>query len=301
MIDRRIFIGTAAALAVLVQVLGTRYAVAEAYDVSGVAVDPALAERVPTKIREAGMFAIGSDNAYAPWEYLAGQDGQTPEGIDVDLANAIGAKLGVKAEFQTSSFDAIIPSLGSKYDLGISAFTITNERMKTVNFINYVESGALWAAKVGNPTGFDPADLCGRMLAIQTGTFFMDEINKEDEACKKAGKKPIEILPFSVQTEALTRVAAGGADATVGGDAMIGYAALQSRGTLETVKPAPGALGGTGLVGIAVVKSDEQLTQLIADTLNALMKDGTYKAILDHWGVGSLAVDSAAVNPSVKE
>ena len=228
-------------------------------------------------------------------------DGQTPEGIDVDLAKAIGATLGLEIDFQTSAFDAIIPSLGSKFDLGVSAFTITNARMEVVNFINYVESGSLWAVQAGNPSGFDPADVCGRLIAVQSGTFHEEVVNKESDACVAAGKEAIELLPFGVQTEALTRVAAGGADATIGGDAMIGYAAVQSRGTLETLPPADGTLAGRGLVGIAVVKSDQALTQLIADTLTKLMKDGTYKAILDHWGVGSMAVESATINPTVDE
>jgi polar amino acid transport system substrate-binding protein len=42
------------------------------------------------------------------------------------------------------------------------------------------------------------------------------------------------------------------------------------------------------------------LTGLIADTINALIADGTYKALLDTWGIGSAIVDKALVNPEVK-
>lgn len=273
---------------------------AQGYDTSSVKVDPALASRLPAKIKSGGVITIGSDTAYAPWEFLSEKDGQTPEGIDVDLATALGRKLGIKISFQTSAFDAILPALGTKYDLGISAFTITNERMKAVNFVSYSDTGSLWAVKAGNPTGFDPANPCGRKIAVQSGSWQEKAIIEEGNACKTAGKAAIEILPFGKQAEALTRVAAGGADATVSGSATIGYAAKQSRGRLETLPSTTGPLSKRGLNGIAVAKADHELTQLVADTINALIADGTYQAILDSWGVGSVAVKNAVVNPEVK-
>jgi polar amino acid transport system substrate-binding protein len=272
-------------------------ALAEGFDTSGIVANAELSARVPAHIREAGKFAIGSDNAYAPWEYLAGEDGQTPVGIDVDLAKAIGAKLGLDADFQTSAFDAIIPSLGAKYDLGISAFSITKERMNVVNFVSYFRSSSLWAVQTGNPTGFNPEDICGTHLALQSGTWHEEEVIKASEACVAAGKAAIEVLPFGLQTEALTRVAAGGADATISGDSQIALAAKQSQGALETL-PAFGVLGESGLNGIAVPKADMELTQLIADTLNELIAEGTYAALLAEWGL-TLTVEKAEINPAV--
>jgi polar amino acid transport system substrate-binding protein len=273
---------------------------AEGFDTSGIKVDDALASRLSEKIKSAGTLTIGSDTAYAPWEFLSEKDGQTPEGIDVDIANAIGKKLGVKIDYQTSAFEAILPSLGSKFDLGISAFTITNERMKAVNFVSYADTGDMWAVKAGNPTKFDPNDLCGRKIAVQSGTYHEKAIIKESETCKAAGKVEIEVLPFAKQPESLTRVAAGGADATVSGEAGIGYAAKQSNGALETIEPVAGAFGDHGPNGIAVAKSDTALAELVADTINALIADGTYKSLLDTWGIGSTIVDKALVNPEVK-
>jgi polar amino acid transport system substrate-binding protein len=287
-------------IAVLAVTATTCIASAEGYDTSSIKVEEALAARLPEKIKSAGVLTIGSDTAYAPWEFLSDKDGQTPEGIDVDIANAIGRKLGVRIEFQTSAFEAILPALGTKYDLGVSAFSVTNERMKAVNFVSYADTGDMWAVKAGNPTKFDPNDLCGRKIAVQSGTYHEKAIVKENETCKSAGKAEIEILPFSKQPEALTRVAAGGADASISGEAGIGYAAKQSNGALETVKPVAGAFGDHGPNGIAVAKSDLDLTGLIADTINALIADGTYKALLDTWGIGSAIVDKALVNPEVK-
>lgn len=272
-------------------------ALADGFDTSGISVNPALAARLPAKIKEAGVLTIGSDTAYAPWEYLSEKDGQTPEGIDVDIAKAIGRKLGVKVDFQTAAFDAIIPALGTKYDLGISAFSVTNERMKVVNFVNYFLSTSLWAVKKGNPTGFDPKDICGTHLAIQSGTWHEETIVKINEECASAGKPAITMLPFGLQTEALTRVAAGGADATVSGDSQIALAAKHSEGTLETL-PAFGVLGESGPNGIAVAKADMELTQLISDTMNDLLADGTYAKLMAEWGL-TVTIKEANINPKV--
>ncbi|MBX9456889.1 MAG: ABC transporter substrate-binding protein [Rhizobium sp.] len=288
-------------LVAVLALAATTYVVsAENFDTSGIKADDALAARLPEKIKAAGVLTIGSDTAYAPWEYLSEKDGQTPEGIDVDIADAIGKKLSVKIDFQTSAFDAILPALGTKFDLGISAFSITAERMEAVNFVSYADTGDLWAVKAGNPTGFDPADPCGHKIAIQSGSYHEKAIRKENDRCKSDGKADIEIIPFATQPETLTRVAIGGADATVSGEAGIGYASKQSNGALETMKAETGPFSDHGPNGIAVAKSDMALTQLIADTINALIADGTYKAILDNWGIGSTIVDKVEVNPKAR-
>lgn len=272
---------------------------AQMYDTASVKIDQALADRLPEKMKTAGELTIGSDTAYAPWEFLSEKDGQTPEGIDVDIAKAIGNRLGVKINYQTSAFDAILPALGAKYDLGISAFSITNERMKVVNFVSYTETGSLWAVQVGNPTNFDPTDICGRKIAIMSGTYQERQVNALNEECKGAGKPVAELVPFKSLPEALTRLRAGGAEAMVSGEAGIGYAKTQS-GQFDTIRPTTGQLSRRGPNGIAVAKNDMAITELIRDTINSLIEDGTYKRILDAWGVGSTMIEKATINPDVK-
>ncbi len=95
-----------------------------------------------------------SSTSYAPAEFLA-EDGKTPVGYDVDLSNALAKVLGLKADQQVSKFDLIIPAVGSKYDVGISSFTITPERMDAVDFVSFYKAGSTWVTKKGNPTNVD--------------------------------------------------------------------------------------------------------------------------------------------------
>lgn len=262
--------------------------------------DPALAAKLPEHIAKAGVLVVGSDTAYAPWEYISEKDGKTPEGIDVDIAEAMAKTLGLKLDFRTAAFDGILPALGAKYDLGISAFSISNERLRAVNFVSYSQTGALWAVKAGNPKAFKPDELCGRKVAIQSGSYFQRLLQDENQACVSAGKPEIEMIPFATQAEALTRVAADGADATVSGSATIGYAAKQSNGRLQTMRPA-GKLGGFGLNGIAIAKKDTALTELVAEVTNKLIADGVYKEIYGMWGIDDSNIPVAEINPKVKD
>jgi polar amino acid transport system substrate-binding protein len=284
--------------ALLVQSTLGGVALAQTFDASRIEVDKELAERVPDKVRQTGVLVGGSDNDYAPWEYLAGADGQTPEGIDIDIGNAIAARLGLKYESRTAQFTTILPALGTNYDVGMSAFSITEERKKVVNFVSYAETGNEWVIKAGNPTGFDPKNVCGRQIAVQSGSRHEEKLMEVNKGCLDGDHKEMAILPFKTQTEAVTRVATGGADATITGSATALYAAFKSNKTLETIRPVGEELNVRGLNGIAIAKKDEALTELLADTLTTLIKDGTYNAILDSWGMAAVGVEKAEINPA---
>ena len=90
------------------------------------AVDEALAAKVPDAVKSDGKIVIGTDSSYPPNEFLD-TDGKTVVGWDVDLFNAVAAKLGLKTEYESAVFDAIIPGLQSgKYEAGVSSFTVND-------------------------------------------------------------------------------------------------------------------------------------------------------------------------------
>src|SRR6266542_6245685 len=124
-------------------------------------VDQALAAKVPAAIKSDGKILIGTDSSYAPSEILD-TDGKTVIGFDVDLFNAAAAKLGLKTGWQSAEFAAIIPGVQSgKYEIGVSSFTINDERKQQVNMVSYFSAGTQWGTKKGNPTGIQPDNACG--------------------------------------------------------------------------------------------------------------------------------------------
>ena len=181
------------------------------YDVSGVKKDDAIAKMLPDYVTKDGKLTIGMDTSYAPAEFLAA-DGKTPVGFDVDIVKALAKTFGLEADPQTSNFDSIIPSIGSKYDIGVSSFTITPERMKAVDFVSMFKAGSTWVVKKGNPGKIDTSDLCGLKIAVQTGTTQEEEVNKGAEQCKADNKLDIQILSNKLQTDVTTNVVTGKAD-----------------------------------------------------------------------------------------
>lgn len=265
------------------------------YDVSGVKKDDAIAKMLPDYVTKDGKLTIGTNPSYAPAEFLDA-DGKTQIGYDMDLARAMGNIFGLETEIVSSNFDTIIPAIGSKYDLGIAAFTITKDRMESVDFVSYFTAGMGYAVAAGNPKNVDENDLCGLNVAVETGTVEEEAINKTAKQCKADGKKDITIQSSKQQTDATTAVVTGKADVFFADSPVVGYAIAQTDGQLEQLgkdfDEVPNA--------IAIKKGDSQTTEAVQKAMQKLMDDGTYTKILQHWGVESGALDKAEINPAVE-
>ena len=263
------------------------------YDVSSIVKDDTIAALVPEDVAEGGDLSVGMELSYAPAEFLA-EDGKTPVGYDVDLAKALGRVLGLETKIVSSSFDTIVPSVGAKYDLGITAMTINEERMEAVDFVSYYKAGSTWAVAKGNPNKVDIANLCGLKIAVQTGTVQEEEANAAAEQCEADGRDKVEVLSYDLQTDAATNVVTGKADAFYADSPVAGYAISQTDGALEALDENEGAVKQ----GIAIKKGDSAMAEAVQKAMQKLMDDGDYMKILKHWGVESGALDKAEINPT---
>jgi polar amino acid transport system substrate-binding protein len=257
-------------------------------------VDEALAAKVPDEIKSDGKVLIGTDASYAPNEFLD-TDGKTVIGFDVDLFNAVAAKLGLETEWQSATFDAIIPGVQSgKYEMGISSFTINDERKEQVNMTSYFSAGTQWATKKGNPAGVQPDDACGKKIAVQTNTVQdTEDLPKRDKACKAAGKPAITVDRYQRQDQATAAVVSGKDDAMLADSPVAAYAVEQTNGQLELL----GDIYDAAPYGYVIEKDQTEFAQAVADAVAALISDGTYKTILEKWGVEAGAITDPTVNP----
>jgi polar amino acid transport system substrate-binding protein len=249
---------------------------------------------VPAAIKTAGVLNIASDASYAPNEFFD-TDGKTIIGMDVALGKAIATKLGLKANFQNVTFDNIIPGLaGGKYDLGMSSFTDTKEREKTVDFVTYFSAGESLIVPKGNPKGVTGPDLtlCGLTIAVEKGTTEESEIPALSKACTDGGKKAVKALSSDDQNAANLALTSGRADVGSSDSPVAEYAVKQSSGALEIA----GKSYEDAPYGIALPKNDGQLAQAVQGALAALIADGSYKTILTTWGVADGAITTPAIN-----
>jgi polar amino acid transport system substrate-binding protein len=254
-------------------------------------VDAALAAKVPAAIKSKGTIVIGTDATYAPSEFLD-TDGKTIIGFDVDLFKAVAGKLGLKTDFQSAKFDDIIPGVSSgKYDIGVSSFTINADREKEVTMVSYFAAGTQWAQKSGGAV--DPANACGKKVAVQTGTVQVDDVTDRSKKCTDAGKPAITIEQYQAQSDATAAVVSGKDDAMLADSPVVAYAVKQAPGLAVL-----GDIYDSAPYGYALPKAATDFGQAIADAVKALIADGTYKSILDKWGVTGGAITSPAVNPT---
>ncbi|QJW35405.1 ABC transporter substrate-binding protein [Cellulosimicrobium protaetiae] len=267
---------------------------APSFDPSTIEVDEAAAALLPEDIASAGTLTVGSNLEYAPAEFVD-TDGQTPIGFDIDVIKAVGATLGLEVDVQSADFPAIIPALGTKFDAGISSFTITEERMQESNMISFLSAGSAYAVASGNPDDIDPSSLCGLTVAVQTGTIQDEDIAVQSQACTDAGEEEIDILQYDSQADATTNLVGGKAQVMYADSPVVGYAIEQTGDQIEQL----GDVFDSAPQGIVVAKDATDLAAAIQAALQSLMDSGQLVEVLDGWGSGDAALDTAEINPSV--
>jgi polar amino acid transport system substrate-binding protein len=256
-------------------------------------VDAALAAKVPAAIKADGKIVVGTDSTYAPNEFLAA-DGRTIQGFDVDVFNAVAAKLGLTAQFVTAPFDNIIPSVGSgKYEIGVSSFTVNAERKKVVDMVGYFQAGTQWGTKTGNPAKVDPDNACGKKIAVQKSTVQVDDVTARSKKCTDAGRPKITIDQYQGQDEATAAVVSNKDDAMLADSPIVAYAVKQTNEQLELL----GSIYDSAPYGYVVKKGQGEFAQALADALRAIITDGSYTAALKKWGVEQGAITDPKVNP----
>ncbi len=257
-------------------------------------VDKAAVALLPAKFKSAGKLVVGVDATYPPNE--SKDAAGNPMGWDIDLANAMAAKLGLTIDWKVAGFDSILPAItAGTMDLGVSSFTDNVAREKQVDFVNYYTAGILWASPAGKTV--DPANACGLTVIVQSTTVEdTDEIPAKSAACVKAGKPAIKTLKFAAQDEGTNALILGRADAMSADSPITEYAVAHSGGKLQVA----GTSFDVAPYGIAVAKNSGGLDKAVQAAMQSLVDDGTYKKILDKWGVASGAISTITINAASK-
>jgi polar amino acid transport system substrate-binding protein len=257
--------------------------------------NPKIARPVPASLRDKGTLTVASDATYAPMELVA-RNAKTVIGVDADLAKALGQVLGLKLKVVNATFATIIPGLQSgKYDLGMSSFTATKKRQKVVDFVTYFSAGTSFYVKAsGGPAIHGLADLCGRTVAVENGTTQLDDATAQNAKCKKGGKSAVKISAFPDQNAANLALSSGRADVGMADSPVAAYIVEQSHGQFKL----SGKSYGTAPYGIALPKHNG-MAKPVLHAVQALMKNGTYKAILKKWGVQGGAISNPKINGAI--
>ncbi|HZO72617.1 MAG TPA: ABC transporter substrate-binding protein [Ktedonobacteraceae bacterium] len=234
-----------------------------------------------------GVLTVGSDTTYPPQEYIDTATHQAA-GFDVDLISAIANKMGLKAQVVTAPFDSIIQSLAAKrFDVVISAVSITPVRQKQADFVPYFNAGESLLVQQGNPKNIKgTADLCGLDVGVQNGTIEQTDLQTASDACKKAGKPEINMTVLQDQTAVIQLLQTNRVVATYQDSPVTDYYLKQNPGRFEV----GGSVVSAAPEGIVIRKGDTAMFNAVQSAFNTLKSDGTYRSLINKWGLTNEAI-----------
>lgn len=265
----------------------------DAEQASAVGVDPAAAAAVPEAIKRKGSLTVPMATFYPPNEFLDA-DGKTIIGMGPDLARAIGDRMGVKTSLKSVDFDTILPDLvDGDYDMAVSSFTITDEREAQADMVSYFRAGSGFFSNADARTDIAGIqDLCGKSVALASGVVQVDDAKRQSDECVSNGDKPVEVVEFDTQAEAVDAVRNNDVQLGIADSPVAAYLVKQSGGALAKV----GEDYGLAPYGV-LVNRDSGLAPAVQLAVQSLIDDGTYADILARWGQESGAVARSRLNP----
>ncbi|MBX3058032.1 MAG: amino acid ABC transporter substrate-binding protein [Anaerolineae bacterium] len=224
------------------------------------------------RVQETGVLKVGLDPTYPPFEAA---DANGVFGLDVDLANALAADMGVQTEFVLFGYDGLYDALATgQVDVLISALVVAPERTKDFAYSTpYFNAGEILIVRQDEDNIGRMEDLHGRTLAVELGAL------GHVEATTWAKRLPnLTIVPYPTADEALTAVSHQEADAALV-DAISGRLFLQQTEGLKrtavpiTVEP----------FALVTRIGDRRLLSELNNSLARLQTNGNLDEITNHW------------------
>ncbi len=232
---------------------------------------PAGADELAS-IRESGKLSAAMSGQYPPFSMIDEQNQLV--GFDVDIANEIATRLGVKGEALTTAWDGIIPGLlAKKYDSIVGSMAITEERQKVVDFVGpyYRDGRGIFVLNDSTVKGLD--DLKGKTLGVTLG-------ETHEKWARETGGWTIRT--YKGLPELVMELKAGRVDAVVV-DYIALLAVIKETGDPIHMLDIPDIEGASVGIGIAIRKDNPELKAAMQKALDDMMADGTYETIATKW------------------
>ncbi len=233
----------------------------------------ALALALPVAAQD--KLRIATEGAYAPWNFKDASGALV--GWDIDITNALCAKMKVQCEIVAQEWDGIIPGLlAKKYDMIVAGMSMTPKRREQVEFTRkYKDVVSRFVAKKGSIADTSPAGMKGKRIGVQRGA-------AQRTWLEASGYDKTATLVFydSVQGPELDLVA-GRIDAMVGNEVsyFIGFLKRPEGKDFDFAGPQlTGGVLGDG-AGIAIRKDDTALRDRLNKAIDEIIADGSYETI----------------------
>ncbi|WP_294639181.1 ABC transporter substrate-binding protein [uncultured Aquabacterium sp.] len=215
-------------------------------------------------IKKDGKIVVATEGQFPPFNYF---QGTKLTGFEVELAELVVQKMGLGIEWKVLGFDALLAGLRQdRWDLVIASHGVTEERAKAVTFANphYCSGGQVVALDPAIRTG---ADLAGKVVAVQTGTTYLESVKK------LPGIK--EVKNFPKDTDARTALLSHRVDAWVSDR----FVAKQALAAAPNAGMKAGDMVFIERIAAAVAKGNQSVAAGYNKALAEVMADGSYTAL----------------------
>jgi len=238
----------------------------------GAALSPAVAADRLSEIKQRGTLKVGLEGTYPPFNYQDEQGNLV--GFEVDVANALAAKLGLKAEFQPTKWDGILAALDSgRFDLIANQVTVTPERKAKFDFTApYTVSGIQIITRKENQGKIaTPADFAGRKIGVVLGTNY--------EQWLRANAPQADVRTYDDDPTRNQDLRVGRIDAVINDRLIVPNLLKQYGGDLVS----SGEPFAKQLQAIAIRKGNPQFLAALNQAFDSLRKEGTLARISEKW------------------
>jgi polar amino acid transport system substrate-binding protein len=257
-----------------------------------------IAAEVPEAIRRRGTLIVTGDANSAPPLRFYADDDKTMIGIETDFAYLVADILGLRVDLRSADWAQNFVKVDSgEVDAFISNVTVTEERKDKFDFATYrldnvafeVRRSLDWKVKGAR-------DIAGKTIGVGSGTNQEALLVQWNEQNVAAGLPAADLKYFQQTTGYYLALASGRIDAYVGPNPT---AVFHSQATGQTKLVGTFSGAGEALQGeIAVlIKKDNGLVRAVADAINHAIADGTYRKVLQRWGLENEAVAKSEINP----
>jgi polar amino acid transport system substrate-binding protein len=252
------------------------------------------AQELPAAIRQRGTIIAAVVPNYPPLEMKNPQTNELT-GFDIELGNAIAAKLGVRMQWQETSFEQMLSAVRTgRVDIILSGMSDLPARQETATFVNYIRSGTQFFTQHSRASEFPTREsLCGKSVGASRRTSLPAEIKAfSDAECVAKGRPEIRIVGTEGSADARTQLRQGRIDAAMQGSETLPYIMGMEPNTFALV----GEPTRYTLMGIATAKEAEELRQALVKALKDLIADGTYKQLLVKWQLQPSELTEITIN-----
>ena len=251
----------------------------------------AKAVELTPDIVKRGSLTVAIVPNYPPLEFRDPATGAL-SGFDVEFGEALGRKLGLKIVWQETSFDQFMPSIATgRVDAILSGMTDIASRHETASFVDYLRSGPHFFVQLARAAEFnDMTALCGKKVGASRRTKFPAEIAAWSEA--HCASNPIIFVGTDGSADARTQLKQGRIDAAVQGNETLPYMMDIEPGAYAPV----GDTIASQFTGIALPVKDKAFQQAVAEAIDALIADGSYRALLAKWKLNDNGIEKAMIN-----